>query len=324
MSDVMKLTLQLTAVDLLQGVISRAKHSILSLGEAGGKVKKDFDDMSKHITRGLKAIAVSSYALHKALPGIQAAANLQEAMLRVKANLASGARDAKELNAQLKQVKSSAVSISANAPFSAEDVVNIENALLKAGLKMQDVIGEGGAAWAATALATVTGEAPELIGNALARIGTQFRLEGKGYGELSDWIARVDDASATSIPELIQGLKMAGGNAAALKISAQDSVTALGALASLGERAGSAFNNFLVGLVGMSKEQRGLMASFNLDFFDKGKFVGLDKATEQLRERFWGIESVAPLTGAWIETNEIPILKNMKQNLFDMPGISVL
>ncbi|MFA7684433.1 MAG: hypothetical protein WCX84_06450 [Syntrophales bacterium] len=149
MSNVMTLAIQITAVDMLRSVVERVKDRVLSLGSSAGKVKRDFDDMTTSITRGLKSIAVASYALKKALPGIKTAANMQEAMLKVKANLVSSVRDAAELDRAMKSVKSSAIAISANAPFTAEQVVDIEAALLKAGVAMENVIGEKGAAWAA-------------------------------------------------------------------------------------------------------------------------------------------------------------------------------
>jgi len=276
---------------MLSGIVSRARDHIKSLGAAGKDVKRDFDDMTRNVTAGLKSIAVSAYALNKIKPGVALAADLQEAMLKVKANLGSGAANARELNEQLSQVRKTAVDISANAPFSATEVVEIENALLKAGLSMKDVMGKGGAAFAATALASLTGEAPAMIGDSMARIGSQFKLQGSGYGDLADWIVRVDDASATSVPELIYGLRMAGSNAKALGISAKDSLTTLGALAPLGERAGSSFNNMLIGMLGMNKQQRELMKAHNLNFFDQGKFIGMEQATDLIRKRFGGIKN---------------------------------
>ncbi|BCB96780.1 hypothetical protein JZK55_17020 [Dissulfurispira thermophila] len=77
MSNVMNLAIQITAIDMLSGIASRVKNSILSLGAAGQKVKNDFEQMQNSITKGLKAIAVSSYAMHKALPGVKAASDLQ-------------------------------------------------------------------------------------------------------------------------------------------------------------------------------------------------------------------------------------------------------
>ena len=125
MSDVMNLALQLTAIDTASGIVNRIKSSVLSLGSSAGKVKNDFEQMQSSVTKGLKAIAVSSYAMNKALPGVKAAGDLQEAMLGVKMNIASSAKDAKELTNMLSQVKGTAISVSSNAPFSAEDVAFI-------------------------------------------------------------------------------------------------------------------------------------------------------------------------------------------------------
>jgi len=275
----MNLAMQFTAIDLLSGVVTRIGQNIKSLGDSAKDVKDNFDDMTGHVSAGLKSIAVGWYGIQKAIPGVQAATTMQEAMLKVKANLGSGAKNAQELDNQLRAVKKNAMDISANAPFAAEDVVLIENALLKAGLSMEDVGGKSGAAWAATALASLTGEAPAMIGDSLARIGSQFKIKGSGYGDLSDWIVRVDDATASSVPELIQGLRMSGSAAAQLGISAKDSLTTLGALAPLGERAGSSYNNMLIGML---KDKR---------FFKDGQFIGMAKAIEVLKEKYGGIEN---------------------------------
>ncbi|OPY06542.1 MAG: Phage-related minor tail protein [Syntrophaceae bacterium PtaB.Bin095] len=286
MSSVMNLAIQITAVDMLTSVVERVKGSVLSLGKAGDKVKRDFDLMTSGIEKGLKSLAVSAFALQKALPGIKAAGDLQEAMLRVKSNLVSGAKDARDLDRSLRSVKSSAIAIAANAPFSAEQVVNIEGALLKAGVALDKVIGEKGAAWAATALATVSGEAPEMIGDALARIGDMFNFSGDQYGAFSDWVARVDDASASGVPELVYGLKMAGSSAAALRIPVNDTVTAMGVLAPLGERAASSLSNFLIAIASKRNE----LQKQGIALFDRGRFIGMEKAIDILKKKFGDIK----------------------------------
>lgn len=287
MSDTMKVALQITAVDMLSGVVQRAKQSILGLGGASRTIQRDFDVMERSVSRGLKSIAVSAYAVKKMVPGIRASADLQEAMLGVKANLAGAAKDAGALNDMLRQVKRTAVEVSADAPFSAEDVVRIENALIKAGLSLEDVTGKAGAAFSATALASLTGEAPEMIGDSLAAIGDQFKFKGADYGDFADWLVRVDDAGSAKVATLISGLKMAGSQAAALKISAKDAATALGALAPLGDRAGSSYNNFLLAIT--SKGRRLRRRGINL--FEDGRFIGMQRAIDLLRKKFGQIEN---------------------------------
>lgn len=290
MSGILTVALQITMVDLLSKGVDQIKGRMQSLASANKDVQQSFDRMTQSANHAAKAVIATAAIANTIRPAITAAAGLEAATLKVKGNLAGSAADAADLQRQLQEVRATAVAVSAQAPFSAEDVVNIENALLKAGVLMENVAGKSGAAFAATALATLSGEAPEMVGESLARIGSQFDLKGSQYGELADWLVRVDDATATNIPELVQGLRMAGSNAKALNISAKDSVTTLGALAPLGERAGSSFNNMLIGMLGMGREQRELLARYQLNFFDKGKFIGMDAAAKLLRERFGGIK----------------------------------
>jgi TP901 family phage tail tape measure protein len=125
-----------------------------------------------------------------------------------------------------------------------------------------------------------------MIGDALARIGDMFNFSGDQYGAFSDWVARVDDASASSVPELVYGLKMAGSSAAALKIPVNDTVTAMGALAPLGERAASSLSNFLIAIASKRKELR----QQGIALFDRGRFVGMEKAIDILKKKFGGIK----------------------------------
>ena len=287
MSDTMKLALELGAVDLMSGVLKRAKNNIKGLGQASRQVQKDFAAMEKSMTKGLKGIAIGWFGVKKAIPGIKTASSLQEAMLGVKANLAGSAKDAADLKRQLADVRGTAVTVSADAPFSAEDVVRIENSLLKAGMNLKDVAGKSGAAFAATALASLSKEAPEMVGDSMARIGSMFKLEGGQYSDLADWLVRVDDASTTSLPELIQGLRMAGSTAADLKIPVNDALTTLGALSPLGDRAGSSFNNFLVAITTKGDKLKKL----KINLFENGKFIGMERATEMLQKRFGQIQN---------------------------------
>lgn len=282
--------IQFTAIDLLSRVVDRVKGRMSSLASANQDVQQSFDRMANSAKYAGYA-GVATIALANGLrPAVTAAGNLQEAMLRVKGNLAGSAKDAADLQQQLAQVKSNAITISAEAPFSAEDVVNIQNSLLKAGVPLADISGKAGAAFAATALASLSGEAPEMIGNALAKIGGQFKLQGGQFGEIADWLVRVDDASATDIPTIIQGMTMAGSQANSLRISAKDTVTTLGALSNLTDRAGSSLDNMLKAMVPKTREQMKLLKKYKLDFFVEGRFVGMEAATDQLREKFGKIK----------------------------------
>lgn len=247
--------------------------------------------MTESLEKGLKGLAFSAYGLSKLRPGVQAAADMQTALLKVESNIASGAKNAADLNAQLREVKRTAIEVGNASPFSAEQVLEIENSLLKAGLKLSDVVGQSGAAFAATALAALSGVAPEQVGDDLAKAGGMFNIKGDQYGEAADWLTKIDDSAATSLPELMYGLNMSGASANALGISLKDTVTALGMLAPLGDRAGSSLDNFFKGTLGNSKDKRAVMKKYGLDFFENGRFIGMEKATDQLRAKMGRIKN---------------------------------
>lgn len=298
MSDAMKIAIQFTAINMLDAVVKRVRDRVLSLGDAGGKVKKDFDDMNRHITAGLKSVAVSAYALNKLKPGVATAGDLQEAMIDVKLNLMESGKSAKALDDELAKVRATAIDVSKVAPFSAQEVVGIENTFLKAGLSLNDVTAKGGAAWAATALATISKEAPATIADAMVTMATPFNIKGGQFGDLADWIQKVDAASVTTVPELMEGMKYVAGTAAVMKVSWQDTIRALGVVSQSGLRGsmgGTSLNDFLVRLNGTSRETRRIMIELNhflaakgggkLEFFDKaGKLKGLPAIIADLRK----------------------------------------
>ena len=268
--SVTSIAVQFTIIDLLSRGVDKIRDRMAGLANGNRDVQQSFDRMAKSAKYAAMS-GVATYQMAKGLkPAVSTAASLQEATLRVKGNLAGGAKDAADLTAKLREVKKNAIVLSADSPFSAVELVDIENSLLKAGLTLKDVTGKAGAAYAASALASLSGEAPAMVGDSLANIGSMFALEGSQYGELSDWLVKVDDASATSLPALIQGLKMSG--------SIQDALTTLGALAPLGQRAGSSFNNMLIGMQKMPA------------FFQEGKFIGMAAAAKLLRKELGGIE----------------------------------
>ncbi|MDA8170324.1 MAG: phage tail tape measure protein [Nitrospiraceae bacterium] len=272
MSDTMRLTLQLTAVDMLQGVLSAARRSILSLGDAGKKVQKDFDIMTSNITRGLRNIAVAHYGWEKMKTGINYAASLQEALRDVRMDITRSGESAADLNRKLAQVRSTAVSIQAFTPFSAEDVVRVEDTLLKAGLKMKDVAGQGGAAWAASALGTITGNAPEEMAAGLVHIAAPFNIQGTGYGKLADDLQRVATAGGMNMQDLLQGMTFAAGQAASIHIPLHEVLATIATVSKLtgmsGGRVGRNIQMFLAMLPGLTAQNRQLMQQLGISAYD--------------------------------------------------------
>ena len=302
MNDTMKLTLQLTAVDMLSGIMSSAKNHILSLGEAGRKVQKDFEVMTSSITKGLKGIAAASYVAHQSMGGIHAAGDLQEAMIDVKMSLMTSGKAAATLNDELSQVRSTAIDVAKVTPFSGVDVAGIENTLLKAGLSIKDIVAKGGAAWSATALATITKQDPELTSETLSTTSAAFGIHGNEFRNLSDQMQRLAMNSEEKMPDLQEGLKYVAGTAHNMRISWQDTITALGVLGQQslkGSLGGTSLNEFLRRLTGASRIARRDMAETNsvlraqgkdpLEFWDKkGTLKSLPDIINNLRKSMSG------------------------------------
>ena len=274
---------------------------MLKLGDAGKEVKRQFDLMEKSVTKGLKALAAAGYIKSHMQPGVQAAADLQESMLSVEGNISKATMSAAELGRQLKAVRDTAVDVSKAAPFSAKEVVDIQNALLKAGVDPAAVTGKRGAAWAAAGLATLSGTDPANVGDMLARIGSQYNFQGGDYGPASDTLMRAEAASPGKLEEIMYSLKQFGATAKLLGVSFKDSATMAAAMAPLGLESGTAINRFILDSSGLTKHQREAMLKMGLArmhdgkfenlLYRNGKYIGLDAQVSMMRDKFANIKN---------------------------------
>jgi TP901 family phage tail tape measure protein len=301
MSTTLALALQLTAINGVSGVMRKVRDDVIKLGDAGKDVKRQFDLAEKSITRGLKAIAGASFIKSHMQPGIKAAADLQEAMLSVEGNIGKATMKAADLAAQLKAVRDTAVDVSKAAPFSAKEVVEIQNALLKAGVDPAAVTGKRGAAWAASGLATLSGSDPANVGDMLARIGSQYNFKSNDYGGAADTLMRAEAASPGKLEEIMYSLKQFGATAKLLNVSFKDSATMAAAMAPLGLESGTAINRFILDSSGLTKHQRESMLKLGLAkmhdgkfenlLYQGGKYIGLDSQISMMRKQFAGVGS---------------------------------
>lgn len=295
MSTTLALALQLTAVNGVSGVMSRIRDSILNLGGASKSVKRDFDAMNASIAKGLSALATHSYLKSKLQPGIQAASDMQEAMLKVEGSIKTTTMSAGELNKQLKAVRDTSFDVSKAAPMSQTEVTDIQNSLLKSGVNIDSVTGKRGAAWAATGLSTLSGIDPGQVGDMLARIGNQNNLKGDEYGTAADTLMRAEAASPGDLGEIMYSMRQFGTNATMLKVPFKDQAAAAATLTPLGMEAGTAMNRFLEDSTGKNKHQQGALKELGLGkgegkefksaFFDNGKYIGVGRSIALIREK---------------------------------------
>lgn len=257
---------------MLSGVVERAKKSILSLGPAGQSVKKDFDDMTKHIASAMKNIAVASYAINKLKPGVAAAADLQESMVDVHMNLMRAGQQAGVLSGKLAEVRRTALDLQKITPFSAVDVVHVENEMLKV-LEYKDVVGKG-AAHAAMTLATITKQSPETATSTILGISIPYHLKGSQDGEVADVIQKHVMSGRMTLPQLNESLADVATTAKSFKVPWHDMITGLAVMGEnslFGTRAGTHLKDFYSRMTGTSRISRRAMKSVNDNLNGQGK-----------------------------------------------------
>src|SRR5690606_26070788 len=143
MGDALNIALTIKATDLASDVVRRFDARV---SQSNKQVRDEYAKTKQFMLDASKGIATSLLVLNRIRPGVDAAADMQQSMISVKMNLAGSIRDAKSLDAALSEVQATAIGVSSNMQFSAEDVVNIQGTLLKAGVQLKDVAGESGAA----------------------------------------------------------------------------------------------------------------------------------------------------------------------------------
>ncbi|MTD32412.1 phage tail tape measure protein [Paludibacterium denitrificans] len=252
-----------------------------------------------NLKRELAQLGLQLGAVGFAAHGIKAASDFQAAMLDVEGNIKTTTMSTKELNAQLKEVRETAIDVHRAMPYSTKEVVGIQNTLLKAGVDLDSVKGAKGAAWSVAGLAAISETSPETTADLMARIGSQYALKGNQYGSAANELMKAEAASPGNLQEIMYTIKQFGSNAHLLGISVKDSAAMAAMATPLGMEAGTAINRFLEDSIGKTKQQQKALhtlglghlskGKFQSDFFKDGKFIGIDKTLEMVRSHVGAI-----------------------------------
>ncbi len=217
---------------------------------------------------------------------------LEDAMLQVKSNLVSGAKDAPDLNRKLKEVRDTARDLSEMTTFSDAEMIQLTNQLLKSGVNPEFISGKQGAAAGTAALAQLNGLDPVTAAEYMGALGNAFSFKSKKeYMDLANYIGKADDASAMNSTSILYNVKQGSANAAALHIDPRKLVAMNAYMDSLGDEAGTSINRFLESLAGVSKIKRKEIAKSGMDFWDEGKngvvtMKPIDKIVDIVRDHF--------------------------------------
>lgn len=209
---------------------------------------------------------------------IKTAADFTKSMAQVGVATGLGGR-------KLDTLKDYALEMGAKTIFSANESAEAMLNLAKAGLTPAQIT--GGALKSTMALAAAgsmeLAEAGNLVGSSMKT----FRLEAKDSGAIADALAGGANKSAADVKELATSLSQAGQAAAMNKLTLNETVGTLAAMADQGLRgsdAGTSLKTFLMRLNPVTKKAKEEMANLNLTFFDAhGRFVGMEAVSRRLQ-----------------------------------------
>jgi|DewCreStandDraft_5_1066085.scaffolds.fasta_scaffold03034_11 TP901 family phage tail tape measure protein len=276
--SITNLAISISIVDLVSQGINKIKNNIETLSKSSKEVSENFRKTTSFLKYGLITGAITKQMIDGLKPAVSLAGDLESELNKVKVELLSGGKSAKQLNEELLKIKSSAFSIQSWTPFDMTQIVALQKELIKAGATVEQVTNKSGAAVAASLLATYENVDPVEAGKALIRIATPFNLTAEQFMELADTISRASSASTADLADIIYSAKYASGVLASLGRSTKE-LSALSALMAQvglqGETGGRAIREFFQTLTKYSA------------FRDaNGKLIETTKIIEKLRQIF--------------------------------------
>jgi TP901 family phage tail tape measure protein len=194
-------------------------------------------------------------------------------------------------SAEMKQLGDAAMTAGQSYGFTASQVADAEIELTKAGIGVKDQL--GGALKGALELAAAgqidVGQATEIATVAM----TQFGLKAGEVPHVADLLAAGADKALGSVGDLGEGLKNGGLQAHNMGLTINDTVGLLSAFANagiLGAEAGTQMRSMFIQLQKPSAQAQEVLSKYGITLNDtSGKFVGITKLGEELRQKLGGL-----------------------------------
>lgn len=226
----------------LQNLNNRLEDTTRVIGEQGRQVSKLGQDYKESFEQAQQAMGNSFEQMKKVGAGVTAFGGLVAGALGVAVKSAAdfeqgmanaySVMDPAEVNKFRSELEQLAITMGADTKYSATEAAQGIEELIKAGVKVQDVMNGGlsGALSLATAGELELADAAEIASTAL----NAFKSDSLSVQDAADILAGAANASATSVSELKFGLSQSASVAASVGLSFKDTATALAAFAQNG------------------------------------------------------------------------------------------
>lgn len=206
------------------------------------------------------------------------------ASMRFEKQMSATGAAAQATAADMKKLADAALHAGRTTAFSATEAARGQEELVKAGVKVKDILGGGlkGALDLASAGQLEVGEAAEIAATAM----TQFGLAGKDVPHIADLLAAGAGKAQGTVHNLGYAMKMGGLVASQFGLTVDETVGTLAAFASaglIGSDSGTSFKTMLLHLAKPTNKASELMAELGINAYDaQGKFVGITGLAGQL------------------------------------------
>lgn len=245
-----------------------------------------FQRTTSRVGAGMKAAVMSAGGMVAGVSGVGAAATAAaKGAMDFEAQVSKVRATGEATEPQLKALEAQSMKMGRTFGVSATDAMQSVEALAKAGVSTQDIMGGGltGALSLAAAGEMDVGESAETASSAMA----QFGLRGKDVGHIADVLAQGANLAQGGVSELSQALSQGGMVASQMGMSLDQTVGVLAEFANkglMGSDAGTSLKSMLQRLSNPAADARRQMEKLGIAAYDSsGKFVGLSNFAGQLQ-----------------------------------------
>lgn len=270
------------ATEKLAATQEKASKSTDKLAE-----KASQSESWKTVSTGMLGAGAAAAAFGLALPTAKAA-SFEAAMAQVASTGPEARRSLSELAVAARE---SATDID-GAGYSAVQAAGGIEALLKAGVGVDDIM--GGAMAGSLSLAAAGSMDVAAAAEAASSAMTQFKLSGRDVPRIADLLAAGAGKAQGDVSDLTQALSQSGLVASQFGLGLDETVGSLAAFASaglLGSDAGTSFRSMLLRLANPAGEAADEMARLGIAAYDaNGNFVGISSLADQLQDKLGKVD----------------------------------